>query len=147
MAAPVHQLVELTQATAGELAAGADGLFDKPLRPESLAAFLDDPNHLLWYAVVARRPVGFASGSILLHPDKKPQMFINEVGVDAAYRRRGIGRDLVARLVEAARARGCDYAWLGTETDNEGGNACFGSVPAVVNAGPFVLYEWALDTD
>ena len=145
MVAPDHHLVELTPATVDALERGGAGLFDKPIRRDSLKAFLDDPNHLLWYAVAAGKPVGFASGSILLHPDKKPQMFINEVGVVEAFRRRGIGRALVARLVEAARERGCDYAWLGTETDNVSGNACFGSVPGVENAGAFVLYEWDLD--
>ncbi len=145
MTDPAVQLIELTAATAQALVDGGGDLFDNPIRPESLAAFLADPGHLLWYAVAEGRPVGFASGSILLHPDKPPQLFINEVGVDEAVRRRGVGRALVARLVDEARARGCDYAWLGTEVDNEGGNACFGSVPGVKDAGRFVLYEWELD--
>ena len=144
MAAPDIRLVELTPQTVAALARGADGLFDNPVRPDSLEAFLDDPNHLLWFAVAAGLPVGFASASILLHPDTAPQLFINEVEVLESFRRKGIGRALVARLIEAAGARGCDYAWLGTATDNASGNACFASVPGAQNAGPFVLYEWDL---
>ncbi len=145
MPAPDYRLVELTAATAPALEPGADQVFDNPIRPDSLAAFLGDPNHLLWFAEAGGKLAGFASGSIQLHPDKPPQLFINEVGVVPECRRQGIGRALVARLVDAARARGCNYAWLGTETVNAGGNACFGSVPGVANAGTFTLYEWQLD--
>ncbi len=147
MAALDIRLVELTAETAAELVRGAEALFDNPIRPDSLAAFLGDPNHLLWFAVAAGEPIGFASASILLHPDKAPQLFINEVEVLESFRRKGIGRALVARLVAAARARGCDYAWLGTATDNVGGNACFSSVPGGENAGTFALYEWDLRSD
>lgn len=145
MTAPDVDLVELTESTAATLARGGGDLFDNPIRPESLRAFLADPNHMLWFAVAEGVPIGFASGSILLHPDKPPQLFVNEVEVAEGFRRRGIGRALVARLIAEARARGCDYAWLGTATDNAGGNACFGSVPGAADAGRFVLWEWSLD--
>ena len=145
MAAPDIRFVELTAETAAALTDGADALFDNPLRPDSLKAFLDDPNHLLWFAAAAGQPVGFASASLLLHSDKAPQLFINEVDVLERFRRKGVGRALVARLVEAARARGCDCAWLGIDTDNTGGNACFASGPGAQNAGPFMLNEWELD--
>lgn len=144
MTLPDTQYLELDPKTAPILTRGAEALFDNPVRPDSLAAFLDDPNHLLWFALSGDRPIGFASASLLLHPDKAPQLFINEVAVLESHRRRGIGRALVSRLVEAARSRGCDCAWLGTATDNAGGNACFGSVPGAINGGAFVLWEWEL---
>lgn len=82
---------------------GTAALFDTPLWPDSLDG----------------EPAGFASASVLLHLDKNPQHFINEVDVREGIRRNGIGRPLVARLVEAARIRGCDYAWLGTDRQRE----------------------------
>ena len=119
-------------------------VFDGPIRPEARAAFLSDPRHLMMLAEAGGRVVGMASATELLHPDKSPQLFINEVGVAPGWQRQGIGRALVAAPVAEARARGCDYAWLGTATDNLGGNACFASVPGATKGETFVLYEWAL---
>lgn len=144
MSPRAFRLVQLTAETAGALDFCEAGVFDHPIRPDSLAAFLDDPRHLLWLAEAGGRVVGFASGTELLHPDKPPQLFINEVSVAPGWRGRGIGRGLVAALVAAARARGCDQAWLGTATDNEAGNACFASVPGAEKAETFVLWEWDL---
>lgn len=137
-----YELRQLTRDTSKMLEACAPDVFDGPMRPDSLAAFLDDPRHVLWFAEADGQVVGFASGTELLHPDKPPQMFINEVGVSPAWRRRGIGRALVSALIADARARGCDYAWLGTDVDNVGGNACFGSVPGAKRAEVFALWEW-----
>lgn len=138
------RIVPLEPATQDLLDRIEADVFDGPIRPEARAAFLADPRHLMMLAEAGGRVVGMASGTELLHPDKRPQLFINEVGVAPAWRRRGIGRALVATLLEAARARGCDGAWLGTATDNADGNACFSSVPGATQGETFVLYEWAL---
>jgi len=138
------RIVRLEPATAGLLDRLESDVFDGPIRPEALAAFLDDPRHLMMLADAGGRVVGMASATELLHPDKRPQLFVNEVGVAPGWQRRGIGRALVSALIEAARARGCDAAWLGTATDNERGRACFSSVPGATVGETFVLYEWAL---
>jgi ribosomal protein S18 acetylase RimI-like enzyme len=83
-----------------------------------------------------------ASGVEYFHPDKPSQMWINEIGVSPANQRRGIGRQLIAALVDAARLRGCVYVWLGTEHDNRPAQACFGAVPGAEQPKPFLLYEW-----
>ncbi|MCB1338732.1 MAG: GNAT family N-acetyltransferase [Maritimibacter sp.] len=136
------RLVELTPATAKALGDVADDVFDAVIDPARLAEFVADPRHLLWFAEAGGQVVGFASATELFHPDKPPQIFINEIGVAPAWRRRGIGRALVEKLVAAARERGCNYAWLGTDTDNTAGNACFRSVPGSERAGSFVMWEW-----
>ena len=138
------RIVALEPATRHLLDRIAAEVFDGPIRPEALVAFLEDPRHLMMLAEAGGRVVGMASGTELLHPDKRPQLFINEVGVAPAWQRQGVGHALVSALVAEARARGCDHAWLGTATDNLGGNACFASVPGATKGETFVLYEWAL---
>jgi predicted GNAT family acetyltransferase len=59
-----------------------------------------------------------ASAVEYFHPDKPPQLWINEVGVALSHRKQGIGRQLVQKLVASAKDRGCIYAWLGTEGSN-----------------------------
>lgn len=136
------RLVRLTADTAPLLAAAAGEILDNPVDPVQLAAFLADPRHLMLLAVADGRAVGMASATELLHPDKPPQMFINEVGVAEAFQRRGIGRRLVSALVEAARARGCSYVWLGTAADNLAGQRCFAAAGADGPPETFLLFAW-----
>ena len=103
----------------GLLLSVPEGLFDKPVDPDQVRAFLAGPGHLIVVAIDGEQVVGFASGSVLLHPDKQPSFLINEVGVREEWRRQGIGRAVCENLFDAARARGCsDGIWLGTEPDN-----------------------------
>ncbi len=120
-------------------------VFDNAIDEVQLRAFLDDPRHFMFIAVVDGTVVGMASAVELFHPDKKPQVFINEVGVASACRNQGIGRSLVDAVLDASRARGCVYAWLGTDIDNEAAQACFGSVSAGEKPQTFLLYEWELE--
>jgi N-acetylglutamate synthase-like GNAT family acetyltransferase len=46
-----------------------------------------------------------------IHPDKPPQMWINELGVAPPCRRRGIARALLSALLDHARGLGCTEAW------------------------------------
>ena len=124
----------------------AADVFDHDIQPQYLSAFLDDPRHILSFATDNKIVVGIASAFEYFHPDKPQQLFVNEVGVAPHYRRQGIGRSLVEALLATARERGCAYAWLGTEVDNDSGRACFSSVPGVSAPEEFLLYEWELDT-
>lgn len=135
----------LTQSNAALLNDVAPDVFDNAIDPASLAAFLADPRHVMFVAVHDGVVVGMASAFEYFHPDKQPQMFVNEVGVSPAHQRRGIGRKLVQALLDTARARGCVFAWLGTSSDNTAAQACFAAVPGAAPAQPFLLYEWDLD--
>lgn len=115
--------------------------FDNPVDPAQLAAFVADPNHLLIYATQGDAVVGFASGNVLFHPDKPPSFFVNEVGVEDAYRRQGIASELCNRLMDMARARGCEGIWLATETDNAPARALYTSLEARETEG-VVVYDW-----
>ncbi len=123
----------------------APEVFDGPVDEAQLAAFIADSRHLMILAVDDDTVVGMLSAVEYLHPDKAPQMWINEVGVTPAHRRRGIGRKLVESLLELAKARGCTVAWLGTEPDNIAAQRCYDRVPNGKPAEPFLFYEWPLE--
>ena len=120
-------------------------VFDNPIDAVQLQTFLDDDRHIMFVAVNNDMVVGMASAVEYFHPDKRPQLWINEVGVASTHRKRGIGRRLVEALLNVANDRGCVFAWLGTEIDNKPAQSCFGSVPAVEEPQPFLLYEWDLE--
>lgn len=100
------------------LLAVQDGLFDNPIKRDQARDFLANPLHELILAYEGDLAVGMVSGTILLHPDKFPAMFINELGTRESHRRRGIASKLMEAMIGLAREKGCTGIWLGTEADN-----------------------------
>ena len=97
----------------------APGVFDRPIDPAYTAEFLADPRHHLAVALDNGRVVGMASAVHYLHPDKPPELWINEVGVAQTHRRRGIARQLLRLLLSRARELSCAQAWVLTDPENE----------------------------
>ena len=119
----------------------APNVFDGAVRPELAAEFLADPRHHLAIAVTdSGQVVGMASAVHYVHPDKVPQLFINEVGVSPVFHRQGIGKELMAALLERARELGCSEAWVATEPDNWAAHALYASSGGVKAAVPFVMF-------
>jgi aminoglycoside 3-N-acetyltransferase I len=128
---------------AAEVERGAD-LFDAPPIPVATERFLGEPGHHLLFAYDdGGRPVGMISGVEMTHPDKGTEMFIYELGVASAARRRGVATELVRALATIARERGCYGLWVGTESDNLAGQATYRRAGATEEV-PFVLLSWDL---
>lgn len=94
------------------------GVFDNAVDPRYTAEFFADPRHHLAVALAGETVVGMASALHYVHPDKPPEMYVNEVGVAPAYRNQGVGRGLLKVLLAHGRTLGCTEAWLGTEYGN-----------------------------
>lgn len=97
----------------------AEGVFDYTVDPKWTAEFLGDPRHHLAVAVADGIVVGMASAIHYVHPDKQPELWINEVGVAPEWQRHGIARRLLAALFVRARQVGCVEAWVLTDRANE----------------------------
>jgi ribosomal protein S18 acetylase RimI-like enzyme len=100
-------------------------LFDAPPRAEWAAQFLARDGHHLLLAYEGEVPVGFVSGVETLHPDKGAEMLLYELGVDARFRRRGIGTALVTALSAIAQERGCYGMWVPTDADDDAAVATY----------------------
>ena len=88
-----------------------------------------------------------ASGVHYVHPDKPPELFVNEVGVAPTYQNRGIGRQVLRALLAHGRTLGCVMAWLGTSYDNAAARRMYAVVGGVEEREPTVIVEFALDGD
>lgn len=108
----------LTPADADLLTRVADGVFDRPVDPDLTADFLDDPCHHLAVAIDDRRIVAMASAVDYIHPDKPPQLFINEIAVAPTHRRQGLATALLNALLAVGLERDCTEAWVLTERHN-----------------------------
>lgn len=96
----------------------APDVFDGTIDPCWTAEFLADTRHHLAVALDADVVVGMASAVHYIHPDKAPQLWINEIGVAPTHRGHGIGRHLLDCLVKRAKELACTEAWVLTGRTN-----------------------------
>ena len=120
----------------------AEGMFDNPVDPRWAAEFFADPRHHLAVALDGGVVIGMASAVHYVHPDKPPQLWVNEVGGAPPYRNGGIGRALLLALFARGRERGCEEAWLGTEPDNAAARRLYLAVGGEEE--PMVMYSFRL---
>ena len=97
----------------------APDVFDHQIHPRWCEEFFADPRHHLVVALDGDLVVGMASGVHYVHPDKAPELWINEVAVAPTHHGQGIGRRLVTTLVQHGATLGCGEAWVLTSPANE----------------------------
>jgi ribosomal protein S18 acetylase RimI-like enzyme len=119
----------------------AQDLFDGPARADATGRFLAEPGSHLLVAYVDGAPAGFVSGVEVTHPDKGTEMFLYELSVDDAHRRRGHGRALVEALEALARERGCVGMFVFVDDDNAAGRAVYRSAGGAEASRPFMV-DW-----
>ena len=107
-----------------------DDVFDDPVVANRVVDVLQDPRHHVAAAIDGGRIIGFASAVHYLHPDKRqPELWINEVGVAAEFRRQGIARALLQRLQQLAFEQDCSDVWVLTDRGNTVAMQLDGSIP------------------
>jgi ribosomal protein S18 acetylase RimI-like enzyme len=120
----------------------ADGVFDNPVNARWTHEFLNDARHHLAVAIQSDCVVGMTSAVHYVHPDKAPQLFINEVAVAPSHQSQGIGRQLLALMLAHGRTLGCTEAWVGTEETNTHARRLYsGAVDAEEPEG-FLMYTF-----
>jgi ribosomal protein S18 acetylase RimI-like enzyme len=119
-------------------------VFDHKVQPALLNAFLANSANLLVVAVAEGQVVGMATGISYVHPDKPLELFINEVGVSGRFHRQGLGRKLVARLLQEGKELGCTGAWVATELDNKPARSLYEGTGGVPDAEHAVVYVYPL---
>jgi aminoglycoside 6'-N-acetyltransferase I len=105
----------------------AEDVFDGEIDPLRLATCLASPGTLMLVAVVGGRIVGQVAGYVHHHPDQASELYIDNLGVTPAMRRRGIARRLLDEVQAWAHELGCQQAWVVTQTDNVAARATYTS--------------------
>jgi GNAT superfamily N-acetyltransferase len=106
----------------------APEVFDGPIDPDLTREFLRDPRHHIAVSIQDGVVIGFASAVHYVHPDKAPQLWINEVAVAPPHRRRGLGRGMLTRLFDVGRTHKCTVAWVLTDRMNPSAMALYASL-------------------
>src|SRR6478672_1511163 len=137
--------LEIRQVKAGDVALFdrvADAVFDEPVDPDRLAAYLAEPGHHMLVALSAGEVIAQVAAVIHRHPDKPTELYLDEVGVAPEFQRRGLARRMLDEMFAIGRAEGCEEAWVGTELDNEPARKLYESRGGA--AEPFVMYVYRL---
>jgi ribosomal protein S18 acetylase RimI-like enzyme len=122
----------------------ADDVFDAAIQPALAQEFLDDERHHLAVAIDDGVVVGFASGVHYVHPDKPPELWINEIGVAPTHLRRGLAQALLRMVLDVGRALGCTQAWVLTDRDNTAAMRLYASVGGDPDVREHVMFEFQL---
>ncbi|MEM1266782.1 MAG: GNAT family N-acetyltransferase [Pseudomonadota bacterium] len=106
----------------------ARNVFDHTLKPDCLEAFLADPGHALLIAEVEGEVIGQLRALRVRHPDKAPEMMIENLGVTPAWHRRRVATDLVTAARAVAEGWGAVGVFVLTETGNGAARAFYRSL-------------------
>ncbi|SED95464.1 Acetyltransferase (GNAT) family protein [Streptomyces sp. TLI_105] len=136
--------MEIRRVTQVEAVNAAGHLFDAAPEQKATERFLADERHHLLIAYVDDVPAGMVTGVEMTHPDKGTEMFLYELGVDAPFGGRGIGRALVSALADLSRERGCYGVWTVTDEDNAAARATYSRADGIPEAGQ-VVFTWTFD--
>jgi len=123
-----------------------EDVFDNPIDEKFAREFLEDPRHHIVVALSDGAIIGFASGVHYIHPDKPPELFINEVGVAPAHQGKGIGKAIMKELLQLGRSLGCVDAWVLTDRSNTAANGLYKSAGGEAEDSDLVLYEFDTKT-
>jgi aminoglycoside 6'-N-acetyltransferase I len=122
----------------------ADGVFDNPVNESFAREFLNDPRHHIVVALVDGVVIGFASAVHYIHPDKPPELWIDEVGVAPAHQNKGVGKAIMTEILQVGKQLGCVTAWVLTDRSNAAANGLYKSVGGQAAEGDTAMYEFGL---
>lgn len=118
----------------------APGVFDKAIDPVLTREYLAEPHFHLAVALEDDLVIGMASAVDYVHPDKPRELWINEVGVAATHRRRGVAKRLLEALFDRAHELGCWQAWVLTNRSNAAAMELYRSAGGVTDADDTMMF-------
>ncbi|HKO05287.1 MAG TPA: GNAT family N-acetyltransferase [Candidatus Acidoferrales bacterium] len=105
--------------------------------------FLADPRHFVIVAETGGEPVGFLLAYRLERMDRpSAKMFIYEIEVAEAHRRKGMGTSLIGAIREIVRREGLMNAFVLTNHSNEGAVAFYKSTGGRIENGDDLMFVY-----
>jgi ribosomal protein S18 acetylase RimI-like enzyme len=96
------------------------GTFAQDPDPVHAWAFLTTGVNATTVALSEGQVVGYATGIVIMHPNRPREFLVTDLGVHQEFRGRGLGTRLVERLRNVAAERGCESMAMLSESSNGG---------------------------
>ncbi|MGZ8629821.1 MAG: GNAT family N-acetyltransferase [Actinomycetota bacterium] len=80
----------------------------------------------------------------MFHPDKAPELFLNEIGVIERLRRVGAGLALLDELELLGKELGCETIWVLTDEGNAAAMGMYAKAGGTWNGERHVMFEYDL---
>jgi aminoglycoside 6'-N-acetyltransferase I len=120
----------------------AEDVFDNPMNESYTREVLSDPRHHIVAAIDDGLLVGFASAVHYIHPDKPPELWINEVVVAPAHQGKGIGKKIMREMLKVGIQLGWVNAWVLTDRNNSTANGLYSSLGGKISGEETVVHEF-----
>ena len=115
---------------------------------EALRGFLANPSNFMLIAEAGWETVGFLTAYRLERADRDAdQMFVYEVGVGEAWRRKGVAAALLREIQETARREGMFEAFVLTSRGNEPARRLYESTGGIVEDDAAILFVYPFAAD
>ena len=137
------RIARMSPVDADAAALALESLYHRSPQPDRrLAAMLEDPGFLLLLAEFDDSHVGYLHGQIFDRLDGTCVLLIYDVTVEAEYRRKGVGTELMKSALSYARDARAAACWLITDEDNIDAGDFYKSLDG--QRWPAVGFRWAL---
>lgn len=100
-------------------------VFDEPIEPNRVAAYVRKPDHIMLVAVSEGVVVGQCLSVIHRHPDKPTELYLDDLAVADSLKRRGVATKLIRQTIKIGKEHGCKEIWVLTEPDNVEANGLY----------------------
>ena len=85
----------------------------QPLESEMAKQFLENQDVLFWVAFEEKNPIGFLQCNVLpLRSGQGSELLLYEISVHHAWRRQGVGKNLMAQMVDWMQHQNLDTVWV-----------------------------------
>lgn len=107
--------------------------------------FLANPDNILLLSYSGEKVTGFLSGYRLQRFDnKKAEVLLYEIGVDEAFRRRGIAKSLIHTFKQWAKKTGANEVWVLTNKSNKAAVSLYESEGGVIESTDEQMYVFKI---
>jgi ribosomal protein S18 acetylase RimI-like enzyme len=119
----------------------AADVFDEAIDHNYLSSYLSEANHHMMVAINAGEVVGQIRSVIHKHPDRPPELYIDNLGVTPTLQRQGIATQLLDAMLGLGKTLGCEEAWLATESNNNQAKGFYESYKSKPEPMVFYLFK------